>query len=62
MEEVNNHISSQSVINPEDMVELEAIDMSMSEAEIIPKVMQNLNTVGFFAMTNVEGFDEGELF
>lgn len=44
------------------MVELESIDMSLSEAEIIPKLMQNLNTVGFIAMTNVEGFDEGELF
>ena len=39
MEEVNNHIAAQSVINPDDMVELEAIDMSLSEAEIIPKLM-----------------------
>ena len=62
MAQVNNHIHAQSVINPDDMVELEAIDMSLPEEKIIQKLMLNLNSVGFFAMTNVEGFDEGELY
>ena len=62
MEQVNTHIDSQSVINPVDMVELEAIDMSLPEEQIIQKLMQNLNSVGFFAMTNVEDYDEGELY
>ena len=62
MDEVNNHIAAQSVIKPADMVELEAIDMTLPEDKIIPKIMQNLHTVGFFSLTNVAGFDEGELF
>ena len=44
------------------MVDLEPIDMRLPESQIIPKVMKNLNTVGFFALTNVEGYDEAELF
>ena len=62
MEQVNNHIHAQSVINPDDMVDLEAIDMSLPEDQIIHKLMQNCHSVGFFAMTNVEEFDEGELY
>ena len=62
MEQINNHVSEQTVIDPADMIELEVIDMSLSEAEIIPKLMQNLYNVGFFTLTNVPNFDEGELF
>ena len=58
----SNHMSEQSVVKAEDLVDLEAIDMSLPEAEIIPMLMQNLRTVGFFTLKNVEGFDEGELF
>ena len=39
MDEVNNHIAAQSVIKPADMVELEAIDMTLPEDKIIPKIM-----------------------
>lgn len=44
------------------MVELEAIDMSLSEEEIIPKLMNNLRNVGFLTLSNIEGYDEGEHF
>ena len=44
------------------MVELEAIDMSLPEAEIIPKLMHNLYNIGFLTLTNVPDFEEGELF
>ena len=44
------------------MVDLEPIDMRLPESKIIPKLMKNLNTVGFFALTNVEGYDEAELY
>lgn len=42
------------------MVELEAIDMTMPEEKIIPKLMKNLRTAGFLTLKNVKGFDEGE--
>lgn len=43
------------------MVDLETIDMTLPEEELIPKIMNNLNTIGFLTVTNVEGYDEGEL-
>ena len=44
------------------MIDLETIDMSLPEEVLIPKIMNNLNTIGFLTLTNVEGYDEGELF
>ena len=35
----SNHMSEQSVVKEEDLVDLEAIDMSLPEAEIIPLLM-----------------------
>ena len=61
-EQYPNFINAQSVIDPADMVDLEPIDMRMPESLIIPKIMKNLNTVGFFALTNVAGYDEAELY
>ena len=62
MEETKKHMKAQKVIKPKDMVELESIDLNSPESIIIPKLMHNLNNVGFFALTNIEGYDEGELF
>ena len=59
---VKSHFEAQNVVKESDMVELEGIDMSLPESEIIPKMMNNLQNVGFFAMVNVPDFDEGELF
>ena len=59
---IKGHFAQQSVVKEQDMVELEGIDMSLPEAEIVPKMMNNLKNVGFFAMINVPDFDEGELF
>ena len=61
-EQYPNFINAQSVIDPADMVDLEPIDMRLPESQIIPKIMKNLNTVGFFALTNVAGYDEAELY
>ena len=44
------------------MVSLEAIDMSKSEKEIIPQLMNNLRNVGFLTLKNVPGYDEGRHF
>lgn len=44
------------------MVELERIDMSRPEEELIPLIMNNLRTVGFLTLENVVDYDEGELF
>ena len=57
-----NHMSMQSVVKEEDLVDLEAIDMSLPEEEIIHKIMDNMKTVGFLLLKNVPNFDEGELF
>ena len=57
-----NRVNEQSVVNPADMIELEAIDMTAPEEEIIPKLMHNLRNVGFLTLTNVAGYDEGEHF
>ena len=59
--DVKRTIHEQSVIREEDMIELESIDMNLPEDEIIPKLMENLQTVGFFVLTNVPGFDEDAL-
>ena len=48
-------------LRPENVIEIEAIDMSLPEQEIIPKLMSTLNTVGFFGLKNVEGFNQEEL-
>ena len=55
-------MSAQSVVKEEDLVDLQAIDMSLPESEVIPQLIQNLRTIGFFTLKNVEGFDEDELF
>lgn len=44
------------------MVSLEAIDMSKSEEEIVPQLMNNLRNVGFLTLKNVPGYDEGRHF
>ena len=44
------------------MVELESIDLNLPEKVIIPKLMHNLRNEGFFALTNIKDYDEGELF
>ena len=44
------------------MIEIEAIDWTLPEEEIVTKIMQNLQgTHGFFAIKNVEGFSQAEL-
>ena len=50
------------MVDPSEMIELEAIDMTAPEEEIIPKLMHNLRNVGFLTLTNVAGYDEGEHF
>ena len=50
------------MVDPGEMIELEAIDMTAPEEEIIPKLMHNLRNVGFLTLTNVAGYDEGEHF
>ena len=62
MEECKRHVADQNVVRPEDLVELEVIDLQAPEEVIISKVMNNLRSDGFFAIENVEGYDEGELF
>ena len=62
MEECKRHVADQNVVRPEDLVELEVIDLQAPEEEVIAKVMNNLRTDGFFTIKNVEGYDEGELF
>lgn len=57
-----NRVNEQSVVDPNDMVSLEAIDMTLSEEEIIPQLMNNLRNVGFLTLKNVPGFDEGRHF
>ena len=44
------------------MISLDAIDMSLSEEEIIPMLMNNLTSVGFLTLKNIEGYDESEHF
>ena len=58
MQQISTHIYEQTVIDPADMIELEAIDMNLPEADIIPKLMHNLNNVGFPVLTNVPDFEE----
>jgi isopenicillin N synthase-like dioxygenase len=41
--------------------ELESIDMNLSEEEIIEKLMNQLTSIGFIYIKNVEGFDEEEM-
>ena len=43
------------------MIELEAFDLSEPESTLIPKMMKNLETVGFFVLKNVNDFDQDEL-
>jgi isopenicillin N synthase-like dioxygenase len=57
-----NYIRKQSVIKLKDMVELPAIDMRDSDAEITKQLIHMLTTVGFLHLKNIEGFDEDELF
>ena len=58
MQQMSTHIYEQTVIDPADMIELEAIDMNLPEADIIPKLMNNLHNVGFLVLTNVPDFEE----
>ena len=58
MQQISTHIYEQTVIDPADMIELEAIDMNLPEADIIPKLMHNLHNVGFLVLTNVPDFEE----
>ena len=62
MQECKNHVKQQKVVRPKDMVELESIDLNLPEKVIIPKLMHNLRNEGFFALTNIKDYDEGELF
>ena len=62
MQEIVEHVAQQSVVDSADMVELEGIDMALSEDQIIPKLMENLYNVGFLTLVNVPDFDEAELF
>ena len=48
-------------LKPENTVEIEAIDMTLPEDQIIELIMQNLQEVGFFSLTNVEGFNQEEV-
>ena len=50
------------MIDPSEMVELTAIDMSLPEEEIVPQFMHSLNTAGFVLLKNVQEFDEASLF
>ena len=60
--EILNHINQQKVVKQKDLVDLPAIDLSKPEKQIIPEIMNNMNTLGFFLLKNVPDFDEGELF
>ena len=44
-----------------EMVELPAIDMCASEDLIVAQVFQQMTTVGFLQLKNIEGFDEVQL-
>ena len=50
------------MVKQKDLVDLPAIDLSKPEKQIIPEIMNNMNTLGFFLLKNVPDFDEGELF
>ena len=62
MKQARLNFTQQKVVKAKDMVTLEAIDMTSSEEEIIPKLMHNMRNVGFFTLKNVDGFDQGKLF
>ena len=44
------------------MVELEGFDLSEPESELVPKIMKNLHTVGFFVVKNVPNFEPDQLY
>ena len=65
MEAIEQHqdkVDLQKVITREELVELDAIDMTAPEEEIIEKVKEGVTNIGFFALKNVEGYDEEEHF
>ena len=48
----------QTVIKHDELVELNAIDMTAPESEILPQIKEGISETGFFALKNVEGYDE----
>ena len=57
-----DRVAEQSVIDPADLVSLEAIDITLPEEEIIPKLMNNLLNVGFLTIKNVPDYEENDLY
>lgn len=51
-------IREQKVIREVDMVELPTIDLHLDENIIVKKLMEMITTVGFFHLTNIDGYDE----
>ena len=44
-----------------DFIDLEQIDYTLPKEILASKIIANLKTVGFFALTNVPGIDEAEI-
>lgn len=55
-------MGEQSVVDPAEMITLEAIDMTLPEEQIVPKLMQNLTSVGFLTLSNIPDYDETDHF
>ena len=49
------------MIEEVDMIELEAFDLSETESTLVPKIMRNMRSVGFFLLKNIPDFDQDEL-
>ena len=45
----------------EDMVSLPAVDLKDSEENIVQQIYEQMTTLGFLQLKNVEGFDEASL-
>ena len=45
----------------EDMIELPAIDMNDTEENLVAKIWEQMTTLGFIQLKNIEGFDEQAL-